>query len=405
MSYTKKSLNPLDPTPQSIDIVDIAHALSLLCRANGHFPYFYSVAQHSINCMNEAKARGYSSRVQLGCLLHDASEAYISDIIRPVKAHLEKYLDIEKRLQESILEKWIPDPFTEEERKQISDVDDTLLFFEFLVLMEQRLNVNEPPLCSKPEFSFVPHREIEQKFILAFERLTRERPTCSVGVDWMHGQWIAAELRDKTASLRLFDGIDELCKAYENLPHVLIDVPIGLPESSEEAERRPDKAARAFLKVAARKSSVFPVPFRQLIYENDKKEIWHLSQQLGAKTTAFGIGIFPCIRQVDRFLAKNPDWNDRLIESHPECAFQSLNKKRGLQHSKHTEEGISERIAILTSFVSNIENLITSVQKNQREDLLDALCLAVTSGLPFAPVNETVYRDSKGLPMQIVIAK
>ena len=80
MTYTKKMFDPLCPDAELIDIEDIAHALSMLCRANGHFKSFYSVAQHSINCMKEARASGYSGRIQLGCLLHDASEAYLSDV-------------------------------------------------------------------------------------------------------------------------------------------------------------------------------------------------------------------------------------------------------------------------------------------------------------------------------------
>jgi hypothetical protein len=74
MTYTKKLFDPLHPNAERIDIEDIAHALSMLCRANGHFKSFYSVAQHSINCMQEAKARGYSDRIQLACLLHDARD-------------------------------------------------------------------------------------------------------------------------------------------------------------------------------------------------------------------------------------------------------------------------------------------------------------------------------------------
>ena len=75
MTHSKKMFDPLHPKTELIDIEDIAHALAMLCRANGHFKTFYSVCQHSINCMHEAVARGYSRRVQLGCLLHDASEA------------------------------------------------------------------------------------------------------------------------------------------------------------------------------------------------------------------------------------------------------------------------------------------------------------------------------------------
>ena len=65
---------PLDPNPKDIDIEDIAHALSLICRANGHFKYFYSVAQHCIACAVEAAERGHSLEVIFGCLL----EAYPS---------------------------------------------------------------------------------------------------------------------------------------------------------------------------------------------------------------------------------------------------------------------------------------------------------------------------------------
>ena len=49
MTYSKIMFDPLQPDTALIDIQDIAHALSMLCRANGHFPIFYSVGQHSIN--------------------------------------------------------------------------------------------------------------------------------------------------------------------------------------------------------------------------------------------------------------------------------------------------------------------------------------------------------------------
>lgn len=72
-TYTGVMFDPLYPESELIDILDIAHALSMLCRANGHFRSFYSVGQHCINCALEAKARGYSKRVQLACLIHDAT--------------------------------------------------------------------------------------------------------------------------------------------------------------------------------------------------------------------------------------------------------------------------------------------------------------------------------------------
>ena len=78
-TFSGRRFDPLMMTPRTFVLEDIAHALSLLCRGGGQLKYFYSVGQHCINCMKEAKARGWSQRMQLACLIHDASEAYISE--------------------------------------------------------------------------------------------------------------------------------------------------------------------------------------------------------------------------------------------------------------------------------------------------------------------------------------
>ena len=170
-TYRKKHFDPVNPDVNDIDIVDVAHALSMLCRANGHFTSFYSVAQHSLNCMFEAKERGYSKRVQLGCLLHDASEAYLSDITRPMKAQLSQYLKIEEKLQNIIFDKWITPTLTEEERKQIFEIDDALLYYEFVALMGEKLFETAPIIKSKPEFKFVDFKIVEDSFVNEFKKL------------------------------------------------------------------------------------------------------------------------------------------------------------------------------------------------------------------------------------------
>ena len=101
-TYTGIMFDPIRPFEEGMRIEDIAHSLSMLCRANGHFHTFHSVGQHCINCMNEARARGLSELVQLACLLHDGSEAYLSDVTRPVKEELPKYKEIEAPLQNMI---------------------------------------------------------------------------------------------------------------------------------------------------------------------------------------------------------------------------------------------------------------------------------------------------------------
>lgn len=168
MTYTKKMFDPLRPIVELIDIEDIAHALSMLCRANGHFKSFYSVAQHSINCMKEAKARGYSRRVQLACLLHDASEAYLSDVTRPVKQELPRYKEIEEPLQEMIWNKWLETALTEEEKEQVFAVDDAILAHEFLNLMDARIFDPTPQICAKPEYTFTGFEQCQREFLMLF---------------------------------------------------------------------------------------------------------------------------------------------------------------------------------------------------------------------------------------------
>ena len=74
-TYTGIQFWPLDPRPEEIDIQDIAHALSLLCRFNGHCQRFYSVAEHSVHVSTIL-----APEFGLWGLLHDAAEAYLSDI-------------------------------------------------------------------------------------------------------------------------------------------------------------------------------------------------------------------------------------------------------------------------------------------------------------------------------------
>ena len=172
LTYQKKEFFPLDPKIEDIDIVDIAHALSLLCRANGHFKHFYSVGLHSINCAYEAISRGYSQNVVLGCLLHDGSEAYLADITRPVKKHLPKYLEIEEVLQNKIFEKWIP-TLSNEERKLIFEIDDTILYYEFIELFGEKIFEYTPNMVSTPCFDYIPFEDVENEFVELFNRITQ----------------------------------------------------------------------------------------------------------------------------------------------------------------------------------------------------------------------------------------
>lgn len=163
-TYTKRHLTVTEPALEDIAIEDIAHALSMMTRANGHFPEFYSVAQHCIHCYEEATARKYSRKVALACLFHDASEAYLADITRPVKKYLQQYLDFEEILQNVIYVKFLGTLPTQEELALISSVDDALLYYEFEHYMGEKLFEEVPVIKSHPVFETVPFAQAEETY-------------------------------------------------------------------------------------------------------------------------------------------------------------------------------------------------------------------------------------------------
>lgn len=81
-----------------------------------------------------------SKEVIAGCLLHDGSEAYLSDVTRPVKKELGYYLEVEERLQDMIWKHFIGRPLTEAEKKEIFEIDDQMLSMEFHQLMPEAGN-------------------------------------------------------------------------------------------------------------------------------------------------------------------------------------------------------------------------------------------------------------------------
>ena len=169
MSYittvSGKHFDPIYPDNSLIDLRDIAHALSLICRANGHTKFFYSVAQHSLACAKEAEYRKLSREVIIGCLLHDASEAYLSDVTRPVKENLSFYLVVENRLQDLIWKHFIGRLLSENEKKQIFEIDDCMLSLEFHQIMPCSLNESYRNIRSAITCEYRPPEDVETEFI------------------------------------------------------------------------------------------------------------------------------------------------------------------------------------------------------------------------------------------------
>jgi uncharacterized protein len=100
-THSGKQFFPLEPRIGDIDIQDIAHALSLNCRFNGHCLTFYSVAEHSVRV-----SRALPTDLARWGLLHDAAEAYLTDLPRPVKHQMPEFSVIEDRLLKVIAERF-----------------------------------------------------------------------------------------------------------------------------------------------------------------------------------------------------------------------------------------------------------------------------------------------------------
>jgi hypothetical protein len=128
-TYTGRRFNPTCPNPEAIVIQDIAHALSMQCRFSGHCREFYSVAQHSVLVSHTCNFED-----ALWGLLHDASEAYLIDVPRPLKqsGKFQAYIDFETVMQKAVCQRFGLD---EQEPSSVKRADKILLATEARDLM------------------------------------------------------------------------------------------------------------------------------------------------------------------------------------------------------------------------------------------------------------------------------
>lgn len=101
LTYTGQRLNPWYPDKSKINILDIAHALSGVGRFGGHLRETYNVAHHSVLVSRLCKPEN-----ALWGLLHDAAEAYLGDMVSPIKRTLPDFIELERIMQRAICEKF-----------------------------------------------------------------------------------------------------------------------------------------------------------------------------------------------------------------------------------------------------------------------------------------------------------
>jgi len=181
VTFTGRVIDVFDPQPEDINIQDIAHGLSNICRFAGQSGFFYSVAQHS----------GYVSRilddksvdVQLWGLMHDAAEAYIGDIPLPIKLAIPEFKVIEDKLLRVIADKfgmqWFGDSGVPD---YVDKIDKKMAYTEARQLLPAaewaKYKGNKYPLTAGfPDMMIQPMTpdQAEQAFLMTFSRLYYDR--------------------------------------------------------------------------------------------------------------------------------------------------------------------------------------------------------------------------------------
>lgn len=173
----------INPTPESINIEDIAHNLCHINRYNGSTKNRYTVAQHTlILCWYMEHFDHFSPEDRLYMLLHDATEAYIGDIVSPLKESLPKYKEIEDNLNKEIMYKFgvASYKYNSRQKKYVLELDVRIRANEVRHLLNHKPTwVEEVTPLDLPEpdsylFGEWPIRDTEELFIQTYHNLKRE---------------------------------------------------------------------------------------------------------------------------------------------------------------------------------------------------------------------------------------
>lgn len=205
-----------------------------------------------------------------------------------------------------------------------------------------------------------------------------------LGVDWAGSCWVVVKTGEETTTTTeptilnvwVEHGSDEDVRA------ILVDIPIGLPESGSRA-----CDTEAGDRLGVRGSSAFEIPRREVVETDEYDDARELNDDsLGSQSW----WLFPRIREVDIFLREYEAAREKVYESHPEVCFAELTDG-GLQ-SKTGDDGIDERLAILEAdrrLYKSVADLVGQrrddaewhhrISKGRVDDVLDAAILALTA--------------------------
>jgi predicted RNase H-like nuclease len=232
------------------------------------------------------------------------------------------------------------------------------------------------------------------------------------GVDGCPGGWIIAFVRDGETRFRVVPKFLDVIRSAEAPEIIAVDVPIGLPKRAGYGGRAAENAVRPLL--GGRQSSVFSVPSRAAIAENDYREACRVALATSDPPRAISRQLFniaPKIREVDVAVRESPELAKRIFEVHPEVAFWRLNGERPLGEPKKVKgrcygPGLALRRGLLIGAGLSAATVETEAPKGAGpDDLLDALACAIVAGRIYAgvakPFPNPPPRDEFDLPMAI----
>jgi len=166
-TYTGRQFDPLGISEGNVAIEDIAHALALTNRYGGHTRYPYSVAQHSLWV-----ARTLPLELQLWGLLHDAAEAYLGDVISPIKHQLLPFVAIEERAMQVIAAKFGL-PWREPVAVRLADLAVGAAECRFFGIAVNAGREQEPAELASMHCQERNWRDVEQQFLTTFIQLKK----------------------------------------------------------------------------------------------------------------------------------------------------------------------------------------------------------------------------------------
>lgn len=199
-----------------------------------------------------------------------------------------------------------------------------------------------------------------------------------VGVDACPLGWVATVIEDDITNIETYVKFGELTESYSDAARILVDIPIGLPETER---RRCDRKARELL--GCRKSSVFFPPCSVAIDKgnHDMANKAH-REQLGHGLSQQAHYISPKIQQVS--IVAGEQYDGQVRESHPELCFAALNRQP-VAYPKSSALGRGLRMQLLGDELDNAVELYQNTREEyllkevRRDDILDSMVLAVAA--------------------------